>query len=210
VGLLGERPIIGRPRSEAQLVVRLNQPLPSLVLQMRWILTLRHRKVGSFEWIAPPAGCLGRERRLAGGDERAFPGHTDNSRQAWLFRRLGTAPATTAEPISVTWPSQFVPSESRLTPFPFRPSLLGVATEVGMLFHGEIVSMMILRPAKALSTSRCTRSVSDFRNSCSALSSEISPSSSLIELEVRRATEDFILSARCSALAGRFGSSCSV
>jgi hypothetical protein len=34
-----------------------------------------------------------------------------------------------------------------------------------MLFHGEIVSMMILRPAKALSTSRCTRSVSDFKNS---------------------------------------------
>ena len=27
-----------------------------------------------------------------------------------------------------------------------------------MLFHGEIVSMMILGPAKALSTSRCTRS----------------------------------------------------
>jgi hypothetical protein len=40
---------------------------------------------------------------------------------------------------------------------------------------------------------RCTRSVSDFRNSCSALSSEVSPSSSLIELDVRRATEDLIL-----------------
>ena len=75
---------------------------------------------------------------------------------------------------------------------PFRTSLLGVATEVGMLFHGEIVSMMILRPAKALSTSRCTRSVSDFKNSCSALSSKVSPSSSLIELDVRRATEDRI------------------
>jgi hypothetical protein len=44
VGLLGQRPVIARPRSEAQLEVRLNQPLPSLVLQMRWILTLRHRK----------------------------------------------------------------------------------------------------------------------------------------------------------------------
>ena len=93
---------------------------------------------------------------------------------------------------------------------PFRTSLLGVATEVGMLFHGEIVSMMILRPANALSTSRCTRSVSAFRNSCRALSSEVSPSSSLIELEVRRATEDLILSARCSALVGSFGLSCSV
>lgn len=93
------------------------------------------------------------------------------------------------------------PSERRLLPFnPFRPSLLGVATEAGMFFHGEIVSMMILRPAKALSTSRCTRSVSAFRNSCRALSSEVSPSSSLIELDVRRATEDLILSARCSAL----------
>src|SRR4029077_13009644 len=66
------------------------------------------------------------------------------------------------------------PSERRLLPFnPFRPSLLGVATEAGMFFHGEIVSMMILRPAKALSTSRCTRSVSAFRNSCRALSSEV-------------------------------------
>ena len=47
------------------------------------------------------------------------------------------------------------PSEGRLVPFtPFRTSLLGVATDVGLLLHGEIVSMMILRPAKALSTSR--------------------------------------------------------
>jgi hypothetical protein len=93
---------------------------------------------------------------------------------------------------------------------PFRTSLLGVATDVGMLFHGEIVSMMILIPANALSTSRCTRSVSAFRNSCRALSSEVSPSSSLIELDVKRATEDLILSARCSALVGSFGLSCSV
>ena len=46
MGFLGQRPIIGRPRSEAQLVVRLNQPLPSLVLQMRWILTLKTGRVG--------------------------------------------------------------------------------------------------------------------------------------------------------------------
>jgi len=46
VGFLGQRPIIGRPRSETQLVVRLNQPLPSLVLQMRWILTLKTGRVG--------------------------------------------------------------------------------------------------------------------------------------------------------------------
>ena len=102
VGFLGQRPIIGRPRSETQLVVRLNQPLPSLVLQMRWILTLRHPKGrtpsnGSHHQPGVSVGNAG-----LGGDERAFPGNTDNSRQAWLFRRLCTAPATTAEPISAT------------------------------------------------------------------------------------------------------------
>jgi hypothetical protein len=73
VGFLGQRPIIGRPRSETQLVVRLNQPLPSLVLQMRWILTLKTGRVGSFEWIGPPAGHLGRERGL-GGRRTSVPG----------------------------------------------------------------------------------------------------------------------------------------
>jgi hypothetical protein len=61
---------------------------------------------------------------------------------------------------------QLAPSERRLMFFsPFRPSFLELAAVAGMLFHGEIVSMMILSPARALSTSRCTRSVSDFRNS---------------------------------------------
>jgi len=92
---------------------------------------------------------------------------------------------------------------------PFRPSFLAGAEDVGMFFHGEIVSK-ILRPAKALSTSRCTRSLSDFKNSWSALSSVVSPSSSLIELDVNRATEDLILSARCSTLLVSFGLSRSV
>ena len=87
---------------------------------------------------------------------------------------------------------------------PLIPSLLDAVAAAGMPFQGEIVSMMIRRPAKALSTSRSTRSVSALRNSCSALSSELSPSSSLIELVVRRATEDLILSARCSTLVGSF------
>ena len=74
VGFLGQRPIIGRSRSEAQLVVRLNQPLPSLVLQMRWILTLRHRNGrtpsnGSHHQRGVSVGNAG-----LGGEERAFPG----------------------------------------------------------------------------------------------------------------------------------------
>ena len=72
MGFLGQRPIIGRLRSEAQLVVQLNQPLPSLVLQMRWILTLRHRKGrtasnGSRHQRGVSVGNAG-----LGGDERAF------------------------------------------------------------------------------------------------------------------------------------------
>ena len=65
-----------------------------------------------------------------------------------------------------------------------------------MLFHGEMVSAIILIPANALSISRSTRSASDLRNSCSCWSSEVNPSSSFIELEVNRATDDLI----CSAL----------
>ena len=72
------------------------------------------------------------------------------------------------------------------------------ADQSAMPRHGAMVSMMILIPANALSISRSTRSTSDFRNSCSSSSSEVSPLSSLIELEVRRPTEDLIRSASFS------------
>ena len=48
----------------------------------------------------------------------------------------------------------------------------GSVCEPAMLFHGPIVSTMILIPAKALSIWRCTLSTSEFRNSCILWSSE--------------------------------------
>src|SRR5450759_1269098 len=74
-------------------------------------------------------------------------------------------------------------------------ALLGGASETTVLFHGAMVSTMILIPANALSISRCTLSTSDVRNSCSFWSSDVNPSSSPIEFEVNRATEDLIRSA---------------
>ena len=59
-----------------------------------------------------------------------------------------------------------------------------------MLFHGPIVSTMILIPPNALSIWRCTLSTSDVRNSCIFWSSETNPWSSPIEFEVKRATEE--------------------
>ena len=73
--------------------------------------------------------------------------------------------------------------------------------------HGEIVSIIILRPASALSISRCTRSVSDLRNSCSPWSSNVSPSSSLIDFEVNSATDDIIRSLSLPILAARSSAS---
>ncbi len=64
-----------------------------------------------------------------------------------------------------------------------------------MLFHGPIVSTMILIPPNALSIWRCTLSTSDVRNSCIFWSSETSPRSSPIEFEVKRATEELKWSA---------------
>ena len=67
-----------------------------------------------------------------------------------------------------------------------------------MAFQGPMVSTMILIPANALSISLCTRPTSDLRNACSCWSSDESPSSPLIEFEVKRATEDIIRSASAS------------
>src|SRR6516225_6948148 len=64
--------------------------------------------------------------------------------------------------------------------------------------QGAIISIMILMPANALSISLCTRSTSDLRNVCSCRSSGESISSPSIEFEVRRKTEDKILSASTS------------
>src|SRR5262245_36042076 len=63
---------------------------------------------------------------------------------------------------------------------------------------GAIVSIMILMPANAFSISLCTRSTSDLRNVCSCRSSDESLSSPSIEFEVKRTTEDMILSASTS------------
>ncbi len=51
----------------------------------------------------------------------------------------------------------------------------GSACEVAMLFHGPMVSTMILIPANALSIWRCTLSTSYFRNSCIFWSSDTNP-----------------------------------
>jgi hypothetical protein len=83
------------------------------------------------------------------------------------------------------------------------------ATGSAMLFHGAMVSTMILIPPNTLSISLCTRPVSDFRNSCNCWSSDVSPSRSLIELEVNRATEDRIRSASFTIWGASFGTSCS-
>src|SRR5262249_25747182 len=64
--------------------------------------------------------------------------------------------------------------------------------------QGAIVSIMILMPDNALSISLRTRSTSDLRNACSCRSSDESPSSPSIEFEVKRTTEDMILSASIS------------
>jgi hypothetical protein len=84
-------------------------------------------------------------------------------------------------------------------------------------FHGAIASIIIWIPANTFSISRCTRPVSDFKNSSSFWSSEVSPSSSPIEFEVSRAMEDRIRSASISIFcfglwsiwAREFGISCS-
>src|SRR5262249_61152669 len=57
---------------------------------------------------------------------------------------------------------------------------------------------MILMPGNAFSISLCTRSTSDLRNVCSCRSSDESLSSPSIEFEVKRTTEDMILSASTS------------
>src|SRR6516165_12838179 len=79
----------------------------------------------------------------------------------------------------------------------------GVVTS--MAFQGAMVSTMILIPANALSISCCTRSTSDFRNVCSCWTSDMSPSSPSIEVDVNRAMEDLIRSASDSTWAGGFG-----
>jgi len=71
-------------------------------------------------------------------------------------------------------------------------ALVGGAGE--MLFQGAMASIIILIPDIALSISPCTRSTSDVRIFCSSWSSDVSPSSPSIELEVNRAMEDLIRS----------------
>src|SRR6516165_7503036 len=83
----------------------------------------------------------------------------------------------------------------------------GVVTS--MAFQGAMVSTMILIPANALSISCCTRSTSDFRNVCSCWTSDMSPSSPSIEVDVNRAIEDLIRSASNSTWVGGFGIFCS-
>src|ERR1700739_3141581 len=77
-------------------------------------------------------------------------------------------------------------------------ALLEGTSESALFFHGAMVSIIILIPSNALLISPCTRSTSEFRNSCSAWSSDVNPSSSPIELEVNLATDDLIRSASVS------------
>ena len=71
----------------------------------------------------------------------------------------------------------------------------GGVVVTSMAFQGAMVSIMILIPANALSISLCTRSTSDFRNICICWTSDMSPSSPSIEVDVNRAMEDLIRSA---------------
>jgi hypothetical protein len=74
-----------------------------------------------------------------------------------------------------------------------------------LLFHGAMVSMMMLIPPNTLSISLCTRRTSDFRKSCIRWSSDAKPSSSWTELDANRATEDLIRSEPASVLVATFG-----
>ena len=72
--------------------------------------------------------------------------------------------------------------------------LVGGAGEIGGLFQGAMVSIIILIPDNALSISPCTRETSEFRNVCRSWSSDVSPCSPSIETELDRAMEDLIRS----------------
>jgi hypothetical protein len=85
----------------------------------------------------------------------------------------------------------------------------GGVVVTSMAFQGAMVSIMILIPANALSISLCTRSTSDFRNICICWTSDMSPSSPSIEVDVNRAMEDLIRSASDSTWVGGFGIFCS-
>ena len=69
-------------------------------------------------------------------------------------------------------------------------NLVGGAGEIGGLFQGAMVSIIILIPDNALSISPCTRETSEFRNVCRSWSSDVSPCSPSIETELDRAMED--------------------
>jgi len=73
--------------------------------------------------------------------------------------------------------------------------LVGSAGEMGGLFQGAMVSIIILMPDNALSISLCTRETSESRNVCSSWSSDVNSCSPSIETEVDRAMEDLIRSA---------------
>ena len=73
-------------------------------------------------------------------------------------------------------------------------ALIGDAGEIGGVFQGAMVSIMILIPDNALSISPCTRETSEFRNVCSSWSSDVSPCNPSIETELSRAMEDLIRS----------------
>ena len=73
-------------------------------------------------------------------------------------------------------------------------ALVGDAGEIGGLFQGAMVSIIILIPDKAPSISPCTREISEFRNVCRFWSSDVSPCSPSIEAELNRAMEDSIRS----------------
>jgi hypothetical protein len=73
-------------------------------------------------------------------------------------------------------------------------NLVGGAGEIGGLFQGAMVSIIILIPDNALSISPCTRETSEFRNVRRFWSSDVSPCSPSIETELDRAMEDLIRS----------------
>ena len=99
-----------------------------------------------------------------------------------------------------------VPGVRYLLPGPTRTAraLVGRASETGLLFQGAMVSIMILIPANALSISPCTRLNLRVQNLCSSWSSDVSPSSPSIELELSRAMEHLIRSTSVSICGGRF------
>ena len=62
--------------------------------------------------------------------------------------------------------------------------LVGGAGEIGGLFQGAMVSIIILIPDTALSISPCTREISEFRNVCRFWSSDVAPAVHRLKLNL--------------------------